>query len=646
MEDLASQALELFQAKEYDEALVVFTQAIDLNPKFNLYEARCATLENLGQLQSALLDAKECCKLQPESYKGYWRAGKISLKLNDTRRAVKLLEVAVEKAQKEKADNVVKKLGKHIQEAKEAEAWRQASCNNHISLLPLDIFLEILSYLSTTNRVICAHVCSSWRRTIFSCPTLWGQLVLHGDKSEERLQRKCAFWKERLSWMTRAGEQGKMALTSLVVLFDRHSKLEAIERIVSSSGLLDGLQGLEVEEMSSEESGRAFLNADIRVKFMKLFKTLSQRKDFMVHLRVKASHLHNNNPLIETLQMFPNLGSFRIQADYNSPTSINFRDCLAIPDKTKSPTDGESPDFGRKLEELDLTGISFSDCPFRELRNVTFPRLRVLDIGSLIRGSSPTLRLNFWNLSSFLSNAPNFEVLRLRQVVLVDFIPVRVKDVDDESDDPPLFPLRKLKHLSIQNSGASAQRTIISHFLSHWVMPSLVAFTVIRCDLAHDFLPNLSSACPLIETLKLNYVTIRNVQGDIMDPLLTTLPPFPMLRTLDVSECAFVSDPFIRSLSKSIPSVTFLILRSCRNMGGAGLSDLVLDRWERESKDGRGRSGIKLIDLENCHNLQGDVLAYLRGLPFIDGGLGIRYKTNEFRSKGKLGGKKVWIQGR
>jgi stress-induced-phosphoprotein 1 len=65
-----------FLKKQYPEAIEWYTKAIKADPKDStFFSNRCAAYMGLNKFQEALKDAEECCKLQPNWVKGWYRKG-------------------------------------------------------------------------------------------------------------------------------------------------------------------------------------------------------------------------------------------------------------------------------------------------------------------------------------------------------------------------------------------------------------------------------------------------------------------------------------------------------------------------------------------------------------------------------------------
>jgi tetratricopeptide (TPR) repeat protein len=73
---LKDQGNELFQAGKTQEAIVIYSQAIDLDPDNHVfYSNRCAAYMKSDSKSKALHDAEKCVTLAPAWSKGYIRLG-------------------------------------------------------------------------------------------------------------------------------------------------------------------------------------------------------------------------------------------------------------------------------------------------------------------------------------------------------------------------------------------------------------------------------------------------------------------------------------------------------------------------------------------------------------------------------------------
>lgn len=75
-DELKAQGNAAFQAKDFDKAIDLFSQAINVDPSNHvLYSNRSGSYASLRQFDKALTDADECIKLNPSWPKGYGRKG-------------------------------------------------------------------------------------------------------------------------------------------------------------------------------------------------------------------------------------------------------------------------------------------------------------------------------------------------------------------------------------------------------------------------------------------------------------------------------------------------------------------------------------------------------------------------------------------
>lgn len=88
---------ELYKAKNYRQALELYTQAIELCPDCAAYYSnRSACLMMLGRYADALVDAREAVRLDATFVKGYIRVAKCNIALGDATAALSVLRQAQE----------------------------------------------------------------------------------------------------------------------------------------------------------------------------------------------------------------------------------------------------------------------------------------------------------------------------------------------------------------------------------------------------------------------------------------------------------------------------------------------------------------------------------------------------------------------
>eukprot|EP00882_Tetradesmus_deserticola_P034138 GHRQ01039064.1.p1 GENE.GHRQ01039064.1~~GHRQ01039064.1.p1 ORF type:complete len:104 (+),score=43.54 GHRQ01039064.1:265-576(+) len=88
-----------FSAGNYDEAVKLFSEAIELDPSNHvLFSNRSAAEASLQHYAAALKDAKKCVELKPDWPKGYSRLGAAHYGLQQWEDAIKAYEDGEQRA--------------------------------------------------------------------------------------------------------------------------------------------------------------------------------------------------------------------------------------------------------------------------------------------------------------------------------------------------------------------------------------------------------------------------------------------------------------------------------------------------------------------------------------------------------------------
>ena len=82
MNNLQEQGRDLYRVGEYQKAISFFDRAIGKAPSVKLLDNRAACYEKLGELSTALKDAKKAINLRREDATGYLRAGRILVRMD------------------------------------------------------------------------------------------------------------------------------------------------------------------------------------------------------------------------------------------------------------------------------------------------------------------------------------------------------------------------------------------------------------------------------------------------------------------------------------------------------------------------------------------------------------------------------------
>lgn len=88
-EDLKNQGNDALRAKDYQKAIDLYTQSIELDPKNVIYYSnRAAAYSTFNQNENAAEDAKKAIEIDPSYAKGYSRLGHALLSLGDAQGAI------------------------------------------------------------------------------------------------------------------------------------------------------------------------------------------------------------------------------------------------------------------------------------------------------------------------------------------------------------------------------------------------------------------------------------------------------------------------------------------------------------------------------------------------------------------------------
>lgn len=66
--------------------------------QYQAYDGRAGCYELLGQIKPAVMDSREVTRLLPDSYRGFWRAAKLLIKVERFDQARKMLVEALGKS--------------------------------------------------------------------------------------------------------------------------------------------------------------------------------------------------------------------------------------------------------------------------------------------------------------------------------------------------------------------------------------------------------------------------------------------------------------------------------------------------------------------------------------------------------------------
>ncbi|KAK4615351.1 F-box/TPR repeat protein pof3 [Fulvia fulva] len=165
---------------EYDKALDLFRRAVKRgDPSATLLDHLAATHEKLNDLDDALKAAKKTIQTWREHPTGYLRAGRILVKMGKKSTALDIYNQALK---------VVKHVGIGYEELKKAQAdvlkdVAPPKSVDPLTVLPREMALMVLEYLSFRQRTAISRVSKGWRDFIRSEPNLWRHLDLTGARA-------------------------------------------------------------------------------------------------------------------------------------------------------------------------------------------------------------------------------------------------------------------------------------------------------------------------------------------------------------------------------------------------------------------------------------------------------------------------------
>lgn len=201
--DAFSKGVACFRAQQYDEALQLLSQAVELNPNDStILDSRAAVYERLGRTKEALLDSKQAIKLSPEKWQGYARSARLFSSIKKYDSALKMIELALERVKPEdiKRRTELAALRSDIETAQAAYARQQKQRASrtfyHFGRLPVEIAHTIFSLVVSEDHaqvVVLGQVCRDWRRVVVNTPSLWTFLTL----STVNPTVKAALWRTR-----------------------------------------------------------------------------------------------------------------------------------------------------------------------------------------------------------------------------------------------------------------------------------------------------------------------------------------------------------------------------------------------------------------------------------------------------------------
>jgi hypothetical protein len=430
----------------------------------------------------------------------------------------------------------------------------QGAAVSHMSRIPVEIFVRIMSYIDTNSRLRASLVCRWWRQAIVGSPVLWQDLYLSFNEIRS-LQSKTRLWLARS-----AG-----ALKSL------HFK---IDDDVGTLKSLNASQSTVYRRLLDK-----MINAD-EGKVLRSLESLSHTNVwvctddlFVVQFTIRAQnlrYLHFTGPMASLDTLLSHLPALRVlKGGGGGRYWGSERECV-------SPLDGVESHPLQSLSlftpDMDHRG---APCPI-QLRGLVD-----LDLASVPALVHPLRRGQLsW---------PSLRSLTLRSTYEL----------------PPLYddgPWPKLDMPCLARLRCEWMRDETRQLLRQINMPELeeVEFErPLRFD--REDIEFLAASFPKLIRLSLPRAPIDE------DALLSLLPSWPRLLWLNLSHTS-VTNRLIDALPHATPSLERLNVSGCEALTGGPLIRLVKARYDVQAK----RGGIRELSMRDCKGVEPEAVAWLK----------------------------------
>ncbi|KDR82922.1 hypothetical protein GALMADRAFT_263374 [Galerina marginata CBS 339.88] len=205
------EGLSCYKAGNYPEALQHFSKAIERGGPncYNVLDSRAAVYLKIGDLKSALKDAKHTIDLAPDRWQGHARAARVFFRMKKFDRSRIMVKMAMDRLKDEETerrasllslkaevDNAEAQVEAEGRQVKRDLERRRRLFADHMGSLPIEIFGEIGKLLARDNHsasIILSQVSKPWRAVVHNLPYLWDVLVL----TRRRPRQKAKLWIQR-----------------------------------------------------------------------------------------------------------------------------------------------------------------------------------------------------------------------------------------------------------------------------------------------------------------------------------------------------------------------------------------------------------------------------------------------------------------
>ncbi|KAI9858902.1 MAG: hypothetical protein M1813_007204 [Trichoglossum hirsutum] len=164
-----------YRVRQYDLALEAFSAAIELSDKHSIgiLDNRAATYEKLGDLKSALSDARHMLQLEKSNAQGYLRAGKILQLLSRKDDATSVYKRGLLKVPStDPLYQVLRRIADKTPRGRDLEGL------DPFLVLPIELAQMVAELLDFKSLVLCLRVSKHWNHCLSSLTPLWRDLDL------------------------------------------------------------------------------------------------------------------------------------------------------------------------------------------------------------------------------------------------------------------------------------------------------------------------------------------------------------------------------------------------------------------------------------------------------------------------------------
>ncbi|KAL1964522.1 hypothetical protein VTN77DRAFT_6819 [Rasamsonia byssochlamydoides] len=375
---------ELYRRGEYQQAIHVFTQALESNSTdaLGVLDNRSATWCKLGNFERALRDAKEMIQKDRLDERGYLRAAK-ALLLN--KRPFKALDIYAYGLKTLPKDHpryaLLRQLHNKLQD-KMCEKFRDP-----FDVLPLEIAVMVLRYLNFKQIVAILRVSKKWAQFLTSVRELWLRLDLSKAHSTVPMPAIRSYINRSKGMLTHAiiNHVSPTNMGKVLELLSRCPNLTHLE----VAGRCDGDKLYNLFK-TSKKLKVLITSSEIPVTRACMKKFLKDLPD-LERLKIDRS-LHLSSDGIAWSEKLPNLKALALTTDPDEvPAGIQelLLPCYGDLDENNTNAwverEKKSLECAPNLEELSLRSMAgkVHGRYFVSLSSLCFPKLRKLSLSSL-----------------------------------------------------------------------------------------------------------------------------------------------------------------------------------------------------------------------------------------------------------------------